>query len=328
MSEIRGVGDPNIGTLTADLSAALGKEEIIGRAPPGEMPRFALYHAANSICSQKVRVALAELQFSYSSHALNIFAGQTYLPSYVRLRLIGCERGGLPLVVTHTGSTSTSAGGCDPAVVPTLVDRHRDEVIVDSVRICLYLDSLAPDSRRLRPRSMEMAIDAELDIVDNLPNYQMLVGRPIGKDVRPQKLRENDGVSFSMSKVRRCDQYLAEFADDQALVRAYQAKRSKELSAAERLFSEAAMENAYSQASAACAALNSRLERSHSTWLTGSSASLADLFWAVELLRMKNLGAAHIWEQDRLPALQRYVAAAESLESVCSAVLKWPGARF
>ena len=76
-------------SLAEDLSAALGSGEVIGPALPQETPRFALYHAANSICSQKVRVVLAQLQLSYSSHALNIFAGETYLPSYVRLRLLG-----------------------------------------------------------------------------------------------------------------------------------------------------------------------------------------------------------------------------------------------
>jgi 2,5-dichlorohydroquinone reductive dechlorinase len=315
-------------SLAEDLSAALGSGEVIGPALPQETPRFALYHAANSICSQKVRVVLAQLQLSYSSHALNIFAGETYLPSYVRLRLLGCERGGLPLVVAHTGSTSTSAGGCDPAVVPTLVDRQADAVIVDSKQICLYLDALVPAPRRLRPVSIQMAIDAELDTVDNLPNYQMLVGQPIGPDMRPEKLKANNGVSFSMSKVKRCDRYLVEFAADPDLVRAYQAKRSKELMAAEHLFSEKAMENAYDRARGACAALNNKLKTSQSTWLAGSSVTLADLFWAVELLRMKNLGAAYIWEQNRLPAVQRFVAAAEGLQSVRSAVLDWPGSQF
>jgi 2,5-dichlorohydroquinone reductive dechlorinase len=315
-------------SLAEDLGAILGSGEVIGPAQRGAIPRFTLYHAANSICSQKARVVLAQLQLSYLSHTLNIFAGETYLPSYVRLRLLGCERGGFPLVATHTGSTSTAAGGCDPAVVPALVDRQADEVIVDSKQICLYLDSIVAGPSRLRPMSMQRVIDAELDIVDNLPNYQMLVGQPIGTDARPEKLKANNGVSFSMSKVRRCDQYLVEVAGDQALVRAYQAKRSKELMAAERLFSLEAMEDAYSQARAACATLNNKLETSQSTWLTGSSVTLADLFWAVELLRMKNLGAAHIWEQNRMPAVQRFVADAEGLESVRSAVLEWPGSQF
>jgi 2,5-dichlorohydroquinone reductive dechlorinase len=314
--------------LTADLRAALGAGEIIGPIEPGAAPRFAVYHAANSICSQKVRVVLAQLEIGYSSHSVDIFAGDTYLPSYVRLRLIGCARGGLSLVATHTGSTSTALGGCDPAVVPTLVDQRADAVIVDSKSICVYLDSLVPADKRLRPDSMQTAIDAELDIVDNLPNYQMLLGRPFATDARPEKLRKSDGVGFSMSKVKRCDEYLEKFAQDPVLVRAYQAKRSKELAGAERLFSAEAMKDVYLKVCAACAVLEEKLRASKSSWLTGASVSLADLFWAVELLRIKNLGAAHIWEQGRLPAVQRFVSAVEGLASVRSAVLEWPGAQF
>ena len=107
---------------------------------------------------------------------------------------MGCERSGVPLVAEHTGSTSMSSGGCDPAVMPTLIDRQTDEVIVDSKRICFYLDELVPNSRKLRPPMLQVAIDAELAIVDGLPNYQMLTGSPVGTDLRPQRLRDNDGI--------------------------------------------------------------------------------------------------------------------------------------
>jgi 2,5-dichlorohydroquinone reductive dechlorinase len=316
-------------TLAADLCAALGNPgDIVGAPSDTPVPRFSLFHAANSICSQKVRVVLAQQKINYTSNTLNIFSGQTYLPSYVRLRLLGCERIGLPLVTTHTGSTSATVGGCDPAVVPTLVDRQTDQVIVDSKRICFYLDQLIPESQRLRPTFLEKAIDAELDIVDNLPNYQMLVGRPPATDTRPQRLQANDGANFSMSKVNRCDQYLAEFATDEALVLAYQSKRSKELRAAETLFSDEAMHIAYAKATAACVLLDRKLRTRDSAWLMGSSVTMADLFWAVELLRMKNLGVGYLWEQNKLPAVERFVAAAERLESVRSAVLEWPGSLF
>jgi len=316
-------------TLTADLCATLGSPgEIVGPLDGAEAPRFSLFHAANSICSHKVRVVMAQHRITYTSHTLNIFNGQTYLPDYIRLRLIGCNRIGLPLVATHTGSTSTSSGGCDPAVVPTLIDRKTDQVIVDSKLICVYVDELIPESRRLRPTFLKRAIDAELDIVDNLPNYQMLVGLPTEADTRPQQLQRNDGAKFSMSKVRRCDQYLAEFAHDEALIRAYQSKRAKELKAAQNLFSREAMQVAYTKAATACVRFDSRLQDSDSAWLLGTSVTMADLFWAVELLRMKNLGAGHFWEHNKLPAVEEFVAAAERLESIRSAVLGWPGSLF
>jgi 2,5-dichlorohydroquinone reductive dechlorinase len=314
--------------LSAKLEQVLGAAGRLIGAPRGEPPRFSLFHAANSICSHKARVILAQHGIPYTSHTLNIFAGQTYLPDYVRLRLIGCERAHLPLVTAHTGSTATSAGGCDPAVVPTLVDHQTDRVIVDSKRICLYLDGTVPVLQRLRPASLQQAIDAELDIVDNLPNYQMLTGQPAGTDLRPQYLQKNTGANFSLSKVQRCDRYLAEFAADTTLVRAYQAKRAKELDASQRLYSREAMQAAYARAQTACVELNGKLETRLARWLISDSVTMADLFWAVELLRMQNLGAGHLWEHGQLPAVEKFVSAAKRLESIRSAVLEWPGSCF
>lgn len=318
----------SVDRLTADMCEELDDAgQAIGPAQVAS-PRFDLFHAASSICSQKVRVVLVQHGIGYTSHMLNIFTGQTYLPSYVRLRMVGCESRGGPLVTGHSGSTAVSTGGCDPAVVPTLVDREAGKVIVDSKAICLYLDAIVPEARRLRPAALHAAIDAELDIVDDLPNYQMLTGRPAGTDLRPEPLRGNNGVDFAMSKVQRCDTYLAECAEDALLVKAYQAKRAKELDAAEKLFSEDAMESAYAKASSALTALNARLEASSRSWLLGLSPTMADLYWALELLRMKNLGAGIMWEQGKLPAVEAFVTAAERLESVRSAVLDWPGSQF
>ena len=320
--------DASLEKLTADLCQSLGNSgEVIGSVPSGT-PRFSLFHAAGSICSQKVRVVLAQHQIPYTSHLINIFAGETYLPSHVRLRLVGCNRSGLPLVTEHTGSTSVTAGGCDPAVVPTLVDWQADAVIVDSKQICLYLDATMPDAERLRPGALREVIDVELAIVDNLPNYQMLAGKPVGVDTRPQKLRDNNGVDFALSKVARCEKYVQEFAADASLVKAYQAKRSKELNAADHLFSVEAMQIAYAKANTSCAALDAKLRARDDSWLLATTATMADLFWGVELVRMKNLGAAYIWERNKLPAVEKFVAAVERLKSVRAAVIDWPGALY
>ena len=116
-------------------------------------PRFELFNGPNSICSQKVRAVLAQHQIPYLSHSMNMFIGQTYLPQYVRLRMYGCVALGGPLMTVHSGSTSVSNGGCDPAVVPTLVDWQTRQVIVDSKRICLYLDSLVEPTAQMCPQN-------------------------------------------------------------------------------------------------------------------------------------------------------------------------------
>jgi 2,5-dichlorohydroquinone reductive dechlorinase len=181
---------------------------------------------------------------------------------------------------------------------------------------------------KLRPANLSAAIDAELAIVDELPNYQMLMGKPPAGGETPLMKKGGNGPAFSLSKVERCRRYLAEFAADAELTEAYTAKLNKELSAANQLFSADAMQAAYAKAEQACRQLEQRLASSGSFWLLGHSVTLADLFWGVELLRMKNLGAAHFWEQGRLPRVERYVHQVEDLPSIRSAVLQWPGALF
>ena len=271
---------------------ALGNVGNLQGAATGEEPRFELFHAASSICSQKVRAVLAFHALPYREHGLNIFAGQTYLPGYVRLRMLGCARYGGALVSHHNGSTSASAGGCDGAVVPTLIDWQTGEVIVDSKRICLYLDEQVAPECRLRPGRLAAAIDADLQIVDALPNYQMLMGRTV-RGSESAATSQQTGGAFSQRKVAWCDRYLHDHADDPALVAAYTAKRAKELSAAEELFSPEAMRAAYDKAAAALVGLERKLAEGGTPWLYGDRPTMADLFWGIELLRMENVGTAH-----------------------------------
>jgi 2,5-dichlorohydroquinone reductive dechlorinase len=315
-------------TLVSETRHALSSEGELLFDNRKARPRFELFHAADSICSQKVRTVLAYHGLGHIAHTMDMSRGQTYLPSHVRLRMIGCETLGLSLMTTHDGSTSVTTGGCDPAVVPTLVDWQLEKVIIDSKRICIFLDDLQPDAARLRPQLLSAIIDSELAIVDNLPNYQMLNGRPPVDDLRPQSCRGKTGVDVASKKVERLDRYLTDFADDETLAKAYGAKRSKELKGGQQLFTAEAMRAAYAKAKSACESLELTLEHSSSQWTLGDSLTMADLFWAIELLRMKNLGAAYMWEGGRLPAVETFVSLVESLPSIRSAVLDWPGALY
>ena len=321
-------------TLVSEACASLGQEgRFIGSAQQRQQQkkaRFELFNGPNSICSQKVRTVLAQHELPYLSHSMNMFVGQTYLPAYVRLRMVGCDSLGGRLMTVHTGSTSVASGGCDPAVVPTLIDWETKQVIVDSKRICLHLDALMDVALQLRPPPLADRIDAELALVDNLPNYQMLSGKPPGVDHRPESQRGKTGVEFAMSKVERCDRYLAEYADDEMLVRGYSAKRSKEWSAAQQLFTPQAMQAAYDQAEAGCEGLERALAQRNDTtrWLLGDRLTLSDLYWAVELLRMKNMGAESFWADGRRPAVAAFAARAELIPAVRSAVVEWQGATF
>ncbi|MES2912850.1 MAG: glutathione S-transferase family protein [Pseudomonadota bacterium] len=312
----------------SDARASLKRPgENIG-ATTSVAPRFELFNAPNSICSQKVRTVLAHHQIPYRSQHVDIFEGETYLPAYVRLRMAGCETLGGGLVNAHTGSTSVTAGGCDPAVVPLLVDWETGELLVDSKRICFYLDKVATQGASLRPAGLEKQVDAQLDVVDNLPNYQMLAGKPPGVDHRPESRRKSNGVGFAMGKVERCDRYLAEFSDDANLVKAYSAKRAKELNAADQLFTPEAMQAAYDKAEAGCARLESELKARNTSWILGEDITMADLYWGIELLRMKNMAVESFWAHGAKPSVAAFVEKAGSIPAIRSALIEWPGALY
>lgn len=314
-----------ISTAAAAREALGNVGELIGCANDG-MPRFELFHAASSICSQKVRSVLAYHAIPYTSQSLSIFQGQTYLPDYVRLRMIGCEHYGGALVSRHTGSTSTASGGCDGAVVPTLIDWQSGEVIVDSHKICIYLDNQIPTRRQLRPDDLQPMIDDDLKIIDNLPNYQMLMGRTVS-GTESTITRNGQGSVLSLKKVEWCDHYLNAYSADKILVAAYTAKRDKELSAANHLFDPQAMNLAFDRAESALRNLNGKLV-GKSQWLYSDNATMADLFWLIVLLRMKNTGANRFWENGQLPNIESFCRSAEQLPAIRQAVIDWPDAMF
>jgi 2,5-dichlorohydroquinone reductive dechlorinase len=281
-----------------------------------------LYHAPNSICSQKVRAVLGFTGRRYRSHLIDIFEGQNYDPGYVRLRMEGCRATGLSLAREHLGSTSVNMGGCDACVVPTLVDADARQIWVDSKRICEKLALQSPsDPGGLMPEPLRSRIDEELSIIDNLPNYQILamgVGKP-----------SSDGLpnGFAVGKVARCDKLLAEHSGDEVLRAAYTAKRGKEQMAAERLFDEASLKQAYRQMAQAIRGLELRLP-AQAGYLLGEYITLADLFWAVELVRFEDLGMAVLWAQGRSPRVARYYEKLCALKTIKQAVIDWPHARL
>lgn len=313
--------------LVARARTAIESPKDICGSSSSENPRYELFNAANSICSQKVRCVLAQLGVAYVNHPVQLFSGQTYLPDYVRLRMLGCRQLGGGLSSFHSGDTSTSSGGCDGAVVPTLIDWTHNSVLVDSKRICLYLDSEMDGGTALRPAALAGDVDDQLTVVDELPNYQLLMGRT-PSEFEGSVTKNSIGASFSQKKVGWCDLHLGQNPHDATLVQAYTAKRAKELSAANGLFSPEAMHDAYGRAEAALVDLNEKLSRRRGAWMFGASLTLADLFWGIELLRMKNMGVANFWENGRLPHVEEFFASAMTLPSIRLAVLEWPEAVF
>jgi glutathione S-transferase len=75
-----------------------------------------LYHSINSVCAQKVRIALAEKGLPYKEHLMRL-GGDQFDPAYMKLN--------------------------PNAVVPTLI--HDGQVIIESSVILYYLDEAFPE---------------------------------------------------------------------------------------------------------------------------------------------------------------------------------------
>jgi glutathione S-transferase len=82
-----------------------------------------LYTARNSICTQKVFIALDEKNLEYETRNLNLFANEQYSPEYLKINPKG--------------------------VVPSLL--HEGRPVVESSLICEYLEDEFPEPR-LAPR--------------------------------------------------------------------------------------------------------------------------------------------------------------------------------
>lgn len=101
-----------------------------------------LYEFGNSVCCQKVRLALCEKGLRWESRQVNLFRSEQYHPEYLKLNPKG--------------------------VVPTLV--HDGRPVIESTLICEYIDELFPEPRlmpadpyeRARMRQWGKAVDEGL----------------------------------------------------------------------------------------------------------------------------------------------------------------------
>lgn len=101
-----------------------------------------LYHHGSSACAAKVRFALAEKRLDWTSHYVDILAGEQFAPAFLGLNPKG--------------------------VVPVLV--HDGEVIPESTLICEYAEEAFPahplypssPAERARVRRWTKAVDEEL----------------------------------------------------------------------------------------------------------------------------------------------------------------------
>ena len=308
------------------FTSAYRNKVVNGKA--GSKPRFELYHAAPSLCSMKVRTVLAEKQVPYRSHDLNLMlrkakAPECYLPGYVRLRLQGAPK--VELARGYTGQSSVSTEGFDPCVVPTLVDLEAARVVVDSARICAYIDEHT-EGERLMPEPLSNEIGDQVAMVDQAPHVAVLYGAHPDGDVRPPALA-NIIKGVHAKKIVALEGLQAEVRGDAELTAAYDSKIAKEAGGAEFMLDAERMREAHQAMDAHVGKLEAQLACHDGPWALGDRFTMADVMWTVSLLRMKWLGIGGAWEQnDARGNVRAYVERAFSRPSFRAGVLDWPGA--
>ncbi len=291
----------------------------------GGKPRFEVYHAAPSLCSMKVRTVLAEKQVPYDSHDLNLpirdRAPECYLPGYVRLRLQGAPDA--KLATGYTGQSSVTTEGFDPCVVPTLIDHEAEKVVVDSARICAYIDEHT-GGERLIPEDLAGEIEAQIDIVDQAPHVAVLYGAHPDGDVRPNGLAGRiEGVHAR--KVAVLERLKAEVADDAELTSAYAAKIAKEADAGEFMCDPDRMRAAHRSMDDHVGQLEKQLASHGGPWALGERYTMADVMWSISLYRMKWLGIGGAWEEnDSRPEVSAYTELAFARPAFRAGVVDWP----
>lgn len=304
-------------TLAAGARAAISdaaRTRIVGH---DTSPRFELFHAASSLCSQKVRTVLFEKQLPYRSNDMLILSSmgaggivpaEHYHPPYVRLRLLAGQEIGSELVSGYSGRTSVETEGFDPCAVPLLVDYEACRVLADSRRICTYLDSISAGPVRLLPDDAGARSETlrQVGIVDQIPNGSLLYGFHPDDDQRPESLKTVMETVYDY-KIAALEAMIADNRDDALLVAAYRAKIAKERGGKSVCHDPAFQRATRRQVASLLQDLEHALNAKPAPWLAGTSFSLADVLWGVNLVRLAYLGMASMWQD--LPNVTSYIDA-------------------
>lgn len=304
-----------LNALTARARAAMADSRRSTVVGDDHAPRFELFHAASSLCSQKVRTVLAEKALGYRSNDMLILSAmdgdrivpaEHYSPSYVKLRLYAGREIGTTFVDGYSGRTSVETEGFDPCVVPLLIDYEAGRVIADSLRICCYLDSVSSEPIRLVPEDADARalVMQQAAIVDRIPNGALLYGFHPDADRRPEALKSVMATVYD-AKILALEAMIDINASDADLVAAYRAKISKEQGGKAVCHDAGFQRSTRQHVMDLLRELERTLAGRAAPWITGPSFSLADVMWGVNLTRLAYLGLASMW--DELPAVSRYM---------------------
>ena len=301
----------------------------------GTHPRMELFHAGLSICSNKVRVALAEKGEPYLSHEMSILAqkgiyseeftpAENYRPGYVRLRMYVAEAQGLMsrIAQEHTLRTAVDSEGFDACVVPLLIDNEKGRGVVDSAEIVKYIDSEVPGVIKLIPDDAAQAdaVMRQVKIVDGTPHPGILYGFH-ENDPRPDFIKHVMEDVYDV-KVGALNQLIEQHKDDKQLVEVYKAKIAKELAGKKIHRDPEVIRAIRKEFQDLIVNLDAQLAGPGDEWVCGCDFTLADAVWGVSLYRIQWVGHGYLW--DDFPRVRDYAHQCYKRPSIWNDVINWP----
>ncbi|MEO1148500.1 MAG: glutathione S-transferase C-terminal domain-containing protein [Cyanobacteria bacterium J06638_22] len=296
-------------------------------ATPEDNPRFELYNAGMSICSNKVHMTMAHKGLPCISHEVDIKypAQENYNPAYVRLRLASDIAQTTDLATGYSGGSGVQEVGFDALVVPTLVDVEKTAIIADSRLICLYLcDEVDGDD--LLPADIREPILAQLDTVDLFPHVALLYGANPDRDRRPPMLRQAMGSVHDLKIAALNAAWDSVRGEGSKLDAAYEAKIARETAGETFVGTPERMRATIVETERLITEFGETLAASSGSWCLGERLTLADIFWIVSLFRLEFLGYGWLWQdKPELAHINRYAEAGYALDSMKYAVRHWPG---
>ncbi|CAJ1368128.1 unnamed protein product [Effrenium voratum] len=220
---------------------------------------------------------------------------------------------------------STRKGFCfDPLAVPTLVDREKKTVVVDSKAICQYLDQELPLVPLTYPE-WEVLINKHLDLVDETPHMGLIYGLHFADDIRdPVVLKYAQLMKGARGgQLAAVGQRLGGELPPQ-LRGFYEAKRRKIRMASETL-SRAAVLEMHQKVQEILGILEQDLRAigNLGDFFCGT-LSLVDVFWHSSLLRLFELGFDGWFSKDRLPRVHAYAMRILRDPVLARATYLWP----
>eukprot|EP00439_Symbiodinium_sp_Y106_P046174 s78_g5.t2 len=278
----------------------------------GSLPRFDLFHFEWSICSWKVRCVLAEKGIPWTSWQLKAPLHNNYHPAYVQLRSLGNPGGGRLVGEVFSGATAASSQGFDPLAVPTLLDRQKKKVVVDSKVICEYLELELPEPR-LVPKEYQEVIAKHLSLVDETPHMGMFYGLHLAETPKDPIVKKFAELTKGSQKgqLKTIDKYLADPSLPIHLRPLYEAKRKKTSMAQLKVgvnCTREAFHEMHATVKSFLGQLESDLKQSGGPYICGNTYTMADLVWFTSLLRLLELGYEDWFSGRALPCVHAYAA--------------------